>query len=123
MSFITDLLDGLPNMDAGDVDNTMRQQIRNVIGKLNEELAFVRDLARARSEIDALEKKIAVLELSNFSLEEWQATTNTKLSEASLKAKADEADRKSLGERMTVVEAGAWQSAQSPGKGNGYDPL
>ena len=66
------------------------------------------------------------MEGSTSSLEEWQASTNTKIADVLLKAESLDTVDKSLGDRLTVVEAGAWQSAyatRSPGKGGGYDAL
>ena len=56
MSFIYWFLDGLPSVPEGDVEHSMVERLRSMFGRLNEELSFVRDLAKALSEIAVLEK-------------------------------------------------------------------
>ena len=125
MAFITDLLADLPVPDESEVGNahihSMLTGLQKAVKRVNEELEFIKSLKVARSEIDEIERKLAVVEMNHVGLEEWQAGTNTKLSEIALKSEAEEAERKSVAERLTVVEAGAWQSS-SPGKGGAYDP-
>ena len=120
--FIDDLLEGLPAVPSGDPDSTMLHGLREALDRLNGELEFIRNLANASTQIDALEKTIADMRETTDKVEAMQASTITKMEGCTLKAEEQESVIKSIGGRMTVVESGAWQASARPsGKGAGHD--
>ena len=110
--FIPNLFDGLPEVPEGDPDTTMLSGLRRVIQKLNEELSFVRGLAGATRNIEAIEQKITEVKATTYEIEKQQVgiVNGARLSE--LKLEESDAAMKSFGERVTTVESGAWQTGR-----------
>ena len=53
-SFVPDLFDGLPEVSEADLEGDAVRGLRSAVQRLNDELAFVRELAGAKTIIDAI---------------------------------------------------------------------
>ena len=89
--FISDLLVGIPVLalpnDADDVQlnaGPMLQGLREALGRLNNELEFVRELQVARARIEEMEKKLSDAAELYDTVQRQQTEANVKMTGASL---------------------------------------
>ena len=88
--------------------------MRRVIGRLNQELSFIRDPAGASKNIEVIEQKISEMAATTDAVAKQQVEIINGARQSELKLEEHEAVLKSVGDRVTNVEAGAWQTG---GKG------
>ena len=108
--FIPDLFDGLPEVSEGDPDVSILSGIRKVIQRLNQELSFVRELASVSKNVEAIEQKLTEVKATTYEVEKQQVDLLNRARQSELKHEENESVLKSFSDRVTTVEAGAWQT-------------